>query len=85
MGRCFYSKNNNLENFHYNNRDKILFKSKKISKFKVNRSFLYKEKDIFISDSKEILSSIQLTIKKLPESLTFIKNIKSFSKILTLY
>ena len=69
----FYSKNNNLENFHYNNRDKILFKSKKISKFKVNRSFLYKEKDIFISDSKGNIIVYSINDKKITRKFNFYK------------
>ena len=47
----FYNKNNNLNNFRYNNEFKLKYKSRKISKYEVNHSLLYENDNFITSDT----------------------------------
>ena len=40
----FYNDSNNLDNFSYKNQNQLIFKSKKLSKYKVMRKFFLMEK-----------------------------------------
>ena len=48
----FFSKENNLKNFSYLNQNKLIFKSRKLTKFKTNQHILYKNNKIITSDEK---------------------------------
>ena len=47
----FFNKNNNLNNFTYNNEFKLERKSRKISKYEVNQNLLYENDNFITSDS----------------------------------
>ena len=48
----YYNSGNNTDNFEYKNLNNLLFKSKKISKYKVNDRILYADNKIISSDDK---------------------------------
>ena len=48
----FYQKSNNLENFSYKNLNKQIFKSKKLSKYKIKEKILFDGENLLISDIK---------------------------------
>ena len=48
----YYNSGNNTDNFEYKNLNNLLFKSKKISKYKVNDRILYANDKIISSDDK---------------------------------
>ena len=50
--QIYLNQNNNLNNFEYNNLNEIFFRSKKISKYKVNDHILYEDGNIINSDLK---------------------------------
>ena len=47
-----YNEANELKNFYYNDRNKLLSKSKKISRFDLNEYFLVEENNFIVSDKK---------------------------------
>jgi len=47
----YFDKTNNLKNFRYSNVNKLIFKSKKISKYKIN-NFLFEDNNIIAVDIK---------------------------------
>ena len=48
----FYNDSNNLDNFSYKNQNQLIFKSKKLSKYKVNEKILFDGENIIINDQK---------------------------------
>ena len=48
----FYQSSNNLENFSYKNLNEVIFKSKKISRHKLNEKILFDGNNIIINDIK---------------------------------
>tara|TARA_X000000950_G_scaffold178759_1_gene216905 strand:+ start:1032 stop:2351 length:1320 start_codon:yes stop_codon:yes gene_type:complete len=46
----YYDKNNNFINFAYNDLNKIIYKSKKLSKHQINSHVLVQENNLFIND-----------------------------------
>ena len=46
----FFNENNNFKNFEYENLNKISYKSKKLSKYKLNHHILYDNDNIITSD-----------------------------------
>ncbi len=48
----FYQANNNLDNFSYKNQNKIIFKSKKLTKHKVNEKILFDGENLILNDNK---------------------------------
>ena len=48
----YYNMSNNFENFIYNNSNQILFKSKRISKYKINDLLLFEKNNLITSDQK---------------------------------
>ncbi len=48
----YYNQFNNVDNFKYNNQKNLLLKSKKISKHKLNSSFLFDKKNLILADEK---------------------------------
>jgi len=51
----FYNKNNNYKNFKYNNLNELIFKSKKITKYKTNKFLLFEDNNLITSDQKVTL------------------------------
>ena len=64
----FYKKTNNTDNFLYNELNQLTFKSKKLSKYKVNDFILFENNNIILSDQKG-----NITIFSLSENKTIIK------------
>jgi len=48
----FYKDSNNFDNFSYKNLNRLIFKSKKLSKYKVNEKILFDGENIIINDEK---------------------------------
>ena len=48
----FYDYNNNFKNFSYNNFNQVLFKSKKLSKKKINYFKLFENNNLILNDEK---------------------------------
>jgi outer membrane protein assembly factor BamB len=48
----FYSKNNNYKNFKYNDLNELIFKSKKITKYKTNDFILFEDNNLIVSDQQ---------------------------------
>ena len=75
----FYSPNNNLKNFKYNNSNEIIFKSKKLSKYHVNNYKLFEDGNLIINDKKGNLIIFSLEENKIISKFNFYK--KKFKKI----
>ena len=60
----FYNKSNNLENYNYKNLNKIIFKSKKLSRNKLNKHILYNRNLLILSDSKGNIILYSMKTKK---------------------
>lgn len=48
----YYKYNNNSENFKYKNNNKVIFKSKKLSSYKINNFILFYENNLIINDQR---------------------------------
>lgn len=48
----YYFEDNNLKNFNYDNQNQLIFKSKKLTKYKTNNYILYEKDNIITSDVK---------------------------------
>lgn len=79
----FYSQSNNLENFFYNEKNELIFKSKKLSRQNLNKTFLVKENNLITSDKKGnlIIYSIISNKKKIKFNF-YKKKFKNINKIL---
>jgi outer membrane protein assembly factor BamB len=75
----FYSKNNNLKNFKYNYLNRIIFKSKKITRHKVNNYLLFEENNLIVSDQKGNIIIFSINKNKMISKFNFYK--KQFKKI----
>ncbi len=69
----FYKGNNNFDHFEIKNFSNILFKSKKLSKYKINDYILYENENIITSDSKGNLIINSLIEKTKPKKFNFYK------------
>ena len=82
----FYSKTNNSLNFKYNETNKLLYKSKKISKHKINEYLLFEEENLITSDIKGNLIVYSIKENKVERKFNFYKKkYKKFDKYLNLY
>tara|TARA_B110000967_G_C18857205_1_gene547933 strand:- start:889 stop:1971 length:1083 start_codon:yes stop_codon:yes gene_type:complete len=70
---------NNFENFIYNNSNQILFKSKRISKYKINDLLLFEKNNLITSDQKGNIIIYSISDKKVISKFNFYK--KKFKKI----
>ena len=75
----FYNKMNNFDNFNYNNLNKLLFKSKKLSRFDTSENILYEENNIILNDSKGNLIIYSIDEKKIISKFNFYK--KRYKKL----
>lgn len=82
----FFDINNNLKNFEYNNLNQIVLKSKKLSKYKLNDYFLYKNNNVIINDVKGNLLVYSLNERSIIAKFNFYKkqykNIKKFLNLI---
>ena len=75
----FYGKNNNLSNFKYNNNNQLIFKSKKLTKHKINEHILFDKNNIIASDIKGNLIIFSINKNKQISKFNFYQ--KKFKKI----
>ncbi len=75
----FYNQINNYDNFKYNNLNKLLFKSKKLSRFDISENILYEENNIILNDSKGNLIIYSIDEKKIISKFNFYK--KRYKKL----
>ncbi len=81
----YYNKNNNLENFKYSNLNKKIFKSKKVSKNKINNKLLFYNDNIITSDIKGNIIVFSISENKIKHKFNFYrKKYKSIKKSLNL-
>ena len=77
--QIYLNQNNNLNNFEYNNLNEIFFRSKKISKYKVNDHILYEDGNIINSDLKGNINIFSVSNNKILTKFNFYK--KKYKKI----
>ena len=75
----YYRKSNNLDNFKYNDKNNLIFKSKKLSRFKIKDRILFYENNVISNDIRGNLIVYSLSEKKIIFKYNFYK--KSFRKI----
>ena len=75
----FYSSTNNLENLKYNNINKLIYKSKKLSKYKINEDFLFEKNNVILSDVKGNIIIFSVNDGKVISKFNFYK--KKYKKI----
>ena len=71
---AFYDKSNNFKNFKYNDLNKLSYKSKKITKYKINKYLLYENENIITTDTKGNIIIFSLKNKKILSKFNFYKN-----------
>ena len=69
----FYSESNNLKNFKYNGLNEQIFKSKKISKYKINDLILYEENHLIVGDENGNLIVFSINKNKIITKFNFYK------------
>ncbi len=72
--QIYLNQNNNLNNFEYNNLNELIFKSKKISKYKVSDHILYEDGNIINSDLKGNINIFSVSNNKILTKYNFYKN-----------
>tara|TARA_B100000767_G_C19771557_1_gene540333 strand:- start:2963 stop:4288 length:1326 start_codon:yes stop_codon:yes gene_type:complete len=81
----FYNGSNNSKNFKYSNINKLIFKSKKITKYNIDNFILSKDSNIILSDRKGNIIIYSYTEKKIIRKFNFYKKeYKKISKFLNL-
>ena len=75
----FYNKSNNFDHFTYENKNELLFKSKKISSNDIDNFILFKNENIISSDLKGNIIIFSLTKKKVIYKFNFYK--KKYKKL----
>ena len=82
----FFQNNNNLINFEYNNSNNIIFKSKKLTRSKVNKDILFENGNLIISDESGNIIVYSIKKKKIIAKYNFYKKkYKKIKKRLNLY
>ncbi len=81
----YYSESNNLKNLNYTDLNEIIFRSKKISKFEINRHILFKDNNLIAGDVKGNITVFSINQNKIISKFNFYKNkFKKIEKILNL-
>ena len=75
----FYNKNNNYKNFKYNGLNELIFKSKKITKYKTNKFLLFEDNNLITSEQKGNIIVFSINENKIITKFNFYK--KRFKKI----
>ncbi len=70
----YYQSSNNFENFEYREKNKLVFKSKKITKFNLNGNLIVDKNNLILSDQKGNVITFSLTEKKILSKYNFYKN-----------
>ncbi len=74
-----YDGSNNLKNFKYNENFNLIFKSKKISRNNLDKSFLYKNDNVILTDEKGNIISFSIGKNKVVSKYNFYK--KKFKNV----
>jgi outer membrane protein assembly factor BamB len=69
----FFNSSNNFKNFKYNNLNKLIFKSNKISKYKTNNNILFEKNHLITSDEKGNVITYSINEKKIISKFNFYK------------
>jgi outer membrane protein assembly factor BamB len=69
----YFSESNNYKNFKYNDLNKYIYKSKKLTKYKINNSILLNDNNLIISDIKGNLIIFSITKNKVITKYNFYK------------
>ena len=81
----FFHMSNNYDNFSYTNSNNLIFKSKRISKTKINKDILFEEGNVIISDEKGNIIIFSLDENKILRKYNFYKKrFKNLKKKLNL-
>lgn len=81
----YYDRNNNLKNFHYKNSNQLIYKSKKISKYKTSNYILFEKNNVITSDEKGNIIIFSIKNDELKAKFNFYKKrYKKTPKILNL-
>ena len=81
----FYSPNNNLKNFKYNERNNIILKTKKLTKNQVDSYILYNDNNLIFSDIKGNIIVFSIAQNKIISKFNFYqKKYKNIKKSLNL-
>ena len=82
----FYDQTNSTINFNYKEENKLIFKSKKITKYKINEHILFDGKNLITSDIKGNLIVFSIEKNKVLRNFNFYKKkYKKINKYLNLY
>ena len=77
----FYNQTNKLDNFSYRNKNELVFKSKRISKYEVNNNILFDGENIILTDSKGNIIIYSIIKQKVQFKFNFYKKrIKKIKK-----
>jgi outer membrane protein assembly factor BamB len=74
----YFNSSNNLSNYSYNNLNKLVFKSKKLTRYNINNGLLFDDDKIITSDSKGNVIVYSIQNKKIILKFNFYK--KKFKK-----
>lgn len=81
----FYEESNNLDNFSYSNLNKLIFKSKKLSRSTLSNKFLFNENLIISTDIRGNIIIYSINDNKVLKKINFYKNkYKRIKKILNI-
>ena len=80
----FYNQTNNFDNFEYTDLNNLIFKSRKISRFNINKRFLYTDNFIITADEKGNLIIFSSSTNDLFKYNFYKKKFKSFKKKLNI-
>ena len=82
----YFNDENNFQNFTYNNANQIIFKSKKLTRNKLNKYPIYHNSNLIVSDHKGNIIVFSLDTQKIISKFNFYKKkFKKVQKILNLY
>jgi outer membrane protein assembly factor BamB len=83
----FYNINNNVENFKFDNSKRIISKTKKLTKYKINNYILYDNNNLIFSDQRGNVITYSIKKKIITSKINFykkkFKNIQKFLNIIT--
>ncbi len=81
----YYDLTNNFKNFKYDEKNEIIFKSKKLSKYRIKDPILFQDNHIISSDQKGNLIVFSIKENKIRHKFNFYKkNFKNFEKKLNI-
>ena len=75
----FYDKTNNYKNFKYNDSNQLIFKSKKLTRYKLNNFILFENNNLIVNDFKGNIIVYSVSKSKVISKFNFYK--KKYKKI----